>query len=121
VDSFAVTAGVPLDLITGLCDFVTVGNQFTQVCHDTLENSATCLLVQTLTGSGTVTGNYFSGTWTLTYQKTGSCLAWEPVPNCTFRIVGNGTKVPGTGPVLTYRSLPEALTRLMRRRFVADP
>ena len=116
VDSFVVSGGQAQDLIYPSCSFVTVGQQFTQTCSDTLENSQTCLLTQTMIGTGTVTGNYFSGTWTLTFTKTGSCIRWPTVPNCTFHITGTGTKVPGTSAAEAYRSMPEAFTRSIGKR-----
>lgn len=97
VDSFTVVMGTPSDLIFGSCDFTMTGTQFTQTCRDTLENSPTCVAIETLNGGGSVNGNYFSGSWTSTFHAEGSCLSW-PYHDCTSTITGSGQRVPGSGP-----------------------
>ena len=122
VDTFTVAGGQVEDLLVPGCDVTFVGTQFREACADTMENSDTCQVVQTLMGSGTVTGNYFSGTWTLTFSRTpGSCRNWNPQLSCSYSVTATGQRLPGLVPARARRVFATLFERMRGAPRAAPP
>jgi hypothetical protein len=117
VDTFCVAAGAVDEFFGANCSFVTVGSNFTHTCRDTIYQDDTCKVIVVLSGTGSVSGDTFTATWTLTISGVGDCSGLF-FPDCTIRITGTGKKVAAACTSPVFMSMPEALEHATKARLV---
>lgn len=117
VDTFAVVNGELEGFLTSTCTFAVNGSHFVQACRDTYAISALCRFVIAITGSGDVSGDTFTASYTGTVTPLGNCSL--AVPTCSFTITATGNRIPAIATGVRVRSVPEGIDRLALGRILA--
>lgn len=113
VDTFTVASGEVSGFIGATCTFSVNGSNFSQTCRDTVSYASICRAVVVITGTGQMSGDTFTASYTATLSQLGACTF--PIPGCTFTVTATGTRI---GPIAGAARVPSVSAGIARA--VAD-